>query len=53
MTCGKGCTLSTRKEESPFGIRVRSGDNAAAIVQRADDALYRSKREGRDRVTLL
>ncbi len=32
---------------------VRKGDNAASIVQRADEALYRSKHEGRDRVTLL
>jgi len=32
---------------------LRSGDSAASIVQRADEALYQSKREGRDRVSLL
>jgi diguanylate cyclase (GGDEF)-like protein/PAS domain S-box-containing protein len=32
---------------------VRKGDHAASIVQRADEALYQSKHEGRDRVTLL
>lgn len=32
---------------------VQKGDRAASIVQRADAALYKSKNEGRDRVTLL
>lgn len=32
---------------------VRKGDNASAMIKRADEALYRSKNEGRDRVTLL
>jgi len=32
---------------------ICTGDCASAIVQRADEALYQSKHEGRDRVTLL
>lgn len=32
---------------------VRKGDGAASIVQRADAALYASKNDGRDRVTLF
>jgi len=35
------------------GAMARSGDDAAALFARADDALYRSKVAGRDRVTVL
>ena len=30
---------------------LRSGDDAATFIARADAALYRSKQDGRDRVT--
>ena len=32
---------------------VRKGDNPISLIQRADEALYKSKHEGRNRVTLL
>ncbi|MCE5188467.1 MAG: GGDEF domain-containing protein [Eubacteriales bacterium] len=32
---------------------IRGGDNAASVIQRADEALYASKKNGRNRVTLF
>lgn len=49
LDCAPGRVLTLSLGVAAFGDH---GDTAAALVRAADDALYRAKRQGRDRVEL-
>ena len=51
------CTFTTRAGDAPvtasFGVaEARAGEDLADSIRRADEAMYRAKRNGRDRVEL-